>query len=97
MNEGRAVRRESGVQRSGGVQCTRGGYAVLQGCARQKESSVQGWGGVQCKRGGQCKRRAACNALRVCNAKWEQRAVLWGRAMHEGGGGNAKGEERAML
>ena len=54
-------------------------------------------GGVQRSGGVQCKRRAACNALRVCSVKWEQHAKLWGRAMQKesgvqssGGGGRVR-------
>ena len=45
----------------------------------QNGSSVQSSEGVRCKMG------ALCNALGACSAKWGQRAVLSGCAMHVGG------------
>ena len=74
-------KRRCAKQNGSSVQCT-------GARAKQMESSVQCClcgGGVQCTRGVQSEQRAACNAQEgVCKAKWEQRAMLCGRAMENG-------------
>ena len=92
--------------------------AMLWGCAMQNGGSVRCSPGVQCtwgqcamlSGGVQCKMGAACKARRACGVKWERCAMLWGRAVQNGGTVrcspgvqctwgvcNAKGERRAML
>ena len=74
-------KRRCAKQNGSSVQCT-------GARAKHMESSVQCClcgGGVQCTRGVQSEQRAACNAQEgVCKAKWEQRAMLCGRAMENG-------------
>ena len=85
---GRAER--CGRANAGGACNAKGGRrATLWGRAMQKENGVQCSGGVQCKMGAACGALRVCNARGgsvqcspgACNAKWEQRAKLGGRAV----------------